>query len=145
MNSLITIVSVLVVLFAAFRIHVVASTYGISWLAALKLSVTNIFSKEDKYPLGFLRTYRIQDFNGQDKDLVITHEKLMKHPKLHVLEKEFLVLPFGEEASIGLTEDYSSYLFDDFSVRTELRVTLITQSVDTESMVAFRLQQISKE
>ena len=83
------------------------------------------------------RRYRVQDYNGAGKDLVISHDKLLVHPDLAQYEDQFLYILFGEESEVILAAP------DRFG-RIELRVRVETQATESEEAITYRLKRIGK-
>lgn len=82
------------------------------------------------------RRYRVQDYNGEGKDLVISHDKLIVHPDLAQYEDQFLYILFGEEEVILAAPDRFG--------RIELRVRVETQATESEEAITDRLKRIRK-
>lgn len=85
----------------------------------------------------FYRKYRVQDYSGQGKDLILTHDQLVVHPDLSQYEDQFLFILFGDEEDIVLKEP------DRFD-RITLRVRVESQSSESEQAIADRLKRIGK-
>lgn len=83
------------------------------------------------------RRYRVQDYNGEGKDLVISHDKLLVHPDLSQYEDQFLYILFGEESEVILTTP------DRFG-RKSIRVRVETQAIESEEAITDRLKRIGK-
>lgn len=148
MAIVLSLIALSLILWGLYSLHKVARYQSMTmWQAFcfwLSLYGTVFGPSQGKRDLGFYRSYRVQDYNGPGKDLIISHTKLIEHPILSRLELQFLRLPFDQQQVVELHEDFSSTIFQEFSTVQSWSVILISTSVDTEAEVEMRIRELSK-